>query len=55
MYQHPVPRLGSSPPPHPLPPSHDPINFFIPQNSAENYHNLETSTIQGENWFWNGD
>ena len=21
---------------------------------AENYQNLETSTIQGENWFWNG-
>ena len=28
--------------------------FLITQNVAENYQNLETSTIQRENWFWNG-
>ena len=45
----PVPRLGSPPPPHPPILSHGSIYFLITQNGAENYKNLETSTIQEEN------
>ena len=48
FYQHPVPGLG------PPPPSHGPITFLITQNGAKDFQNLETSTIQEENWFWNG-
>ena len=42
-----------SPPPS-LTPSHGLISFFITQNGTENYQNLKTSTMQEENWFWNG-
>ena len=35
-------------------PSHGLISFLITQNGAKSYQNLETSTIPGENWFWNG-
>ena len=43
---------------HPSPifptPSHGPITFLIAQNGVKNYQSLETLTIQGKNWFWNG-
>ena len=33
--------------------SHGPITLFITQNGAEHYQNLDASTIQRKNWFWN--
>ena len=50
----PSPQARFIPSPASPTPSHGPITFLITQNGAENYQNLETSTIQGENWFWNG-
>ena len=46
-------RFTSSPYPTSPTPAHGPMTFLIIQNGAENHQNLETSTIQGENWFWN--
>ena len=49
LIQIPSPWLGSPPTP-----SHSLITFFIIQKGAKDYQNLKTSTIQGENSFWNG-
>ena len=50
----PSPQTQFTPSPVFPSPSHGPISFFITQNGAESYQNLENSTIQGENWLWNG-
>ena len=50
----PSPQARFTPSPASPPPSYGPINFLIIQDGAEDYQNLETSTIQGENWLWNG-
>ena len=53
LSQYPSPQARFSPSPASPTPFHGVISFFLTKNGAEIYQNLETSTIQGKNSFWN--